>query len=1054
MNKKLKAYKMPRRVLTVTMSCVFMISLSSCSGAKNSYGSLDTNAIYATSGEHSVTNGELWNELKWDSSSKLENQITNVILNDYITKINLVMNNRGKYDSLTDEQKQIFDNSKETFDALGEKYSKRLIDYVVQDIYNFNYSNNSYWDNIEALSSTSKKLLEVQYADEMYLTYKEVIDTNQLANATEESNSYLEIATNLSELYYPLLAKELLAEEKISEEVKEKDDEDDDPEDEMLGYFKNSEYISKFKSEYANKFNLNLILIRFSTDDEYNDTLRAFGLKVYNKHLYYIAGEGKSYVEYCKYYDDLSNTEMTRTALDITSNFSDSILEIYIQMYNYVYSGYRKALSSNLTDLPQINELNDLRRVTSAIINTYSKDQYDAAVETLMRDNADIVTYTRDELDEIGSSFSTYVYDTLELDGISYSTSSQSYNSSYYIAYKFGDEDTTDNIYNKDLTDDDILEIVQNEENAEIKDALHALLVREKITESTISSYITEAKKDVKVKIYNEATEIEYSRSNSSYSKTLSGNKNKNVLATIEYNKKTWNLNISADDEDSKSLLIPGTSSKYGMFEELERESGQTTAIDLIARKLIKTTKAYEETLEDIDFYNSYIEAILYSFANDGYSSSGYPSSIGKYNFLMLYFHTADIQEIIREYYRVQYASAKLLTDYSDSKLIEFFKYYTDKSYENYFSLSGSRLVVYYDGDDDNEPDEIPTDKSGEEYADCWVNQTPNIAVDLDLNSNGVIEASEKNLTYKEIAKYLVYEIYNEINASTDAHSTKLESLVEEINQSARVAYDDNPVLVENQWAKYRKVGLRVKIETFEVTNSSTDVDFTLKQRLYDYARGYSDTDGVAGESDGDTKYQYFINATQPTEYIEPLSSSAVYKDNTQIIETNDGFNLILVTQGSSTPSAKWEELDFDDDLLTNIILKYNEKYITIDNIYNSEDKLSFNQIKLYVLEYVSSQTSNLTPSELSDATSTFLSPVLTRFTGSETQRIILLEYIESDSGKLHFTTEGYDEEFEKIMEINKNSADSYNYIYNDTTETSNSFPDWWTKLNDLKEAK
>lgn len=1024
-----KSNKIPRRLLTVTMSCVFMISLSSCSGATNSYGNLDREGVYATSGAYSVTNGELWDELKWSSSTKLDTQITNIILQDQINKITLVMNNINKYDSLTDEEKKIFDNSKETFDSLGQTYSKRLADYVVQDIYNFSYSNDSYWDELEDLGKTDKKILEAKYVDELYSTYRvEKIDstsiTDLISNATEDNSNYLTIATNLTYIYYPQLAKELLAEEKIMEEVKTADEDDDDPEDDMLGYFSNSEYVSKFKSEFANKFDLSLVLIRFNTEDEFNDTLRAFGIKIYNKQLYYVSGKNadgteKSYAEYCKYYDELSNSKLTDRILD------GYVLEIYIQIYNYLYGGYRDTLSSGLTDLPQITQLNDLRGVTDAILNTPIESVHANAVEAL-KANEELTTYTRDELDEISTTFSTYLYETLDLEGTSYSTATQNYNNSYYIAFKFAEGEDTEynNIYNKDLTDDDIIEIITREENANLKEQLHSALIRDKITESAMDTYVSDAKEEVKVKIYEEATEIAYAKDNSTYSKTLSSNKNKNVLATIEYNSKKWNVNIVADDTDENSVLIPGTTDKYGVFDDLETQYGLTTAIDIISTKIIKTTEAYEKTNEDRDFYNSYIESILYNFANDGYSSSGYSSSIGKYNFLMLYFHSADIDEIIDNFYRVQYASSKLLTDYSNDVLIEkIFKQYTDKLYDNYFSLEGSRLVVYFDADDDNEPDDVSD----------WKAKT--------------VQFEGKETTLEQVAKELIYEVYTEINASTDSHSTKLEAIVEDINASARVAFNENPILVENQWAKYRKIGLRVKIEEFSVSNSSTDVDFNLKQRLYEY-------------SDPNGEYQYFKNNTTPTIYIEPLSEQCVNTGDKQIVETEDGYNLILVTTGSSKPSAKWDKDEYDDNLLTNIYIKYNEKYTLIDNIYNDEDKLTTNQIRLYVLEYVSSQTTNLIPSALSSACSTFLSPVLTRFTGDETQRMILLEFINNyeNAGEITYTKEGYNESFDKISEINKRTADEYIELYDDITGTSNSFPDWWENLsaylNEIKEAK
>ena len=172
MKKKVNYNKIPRRLLTATMSCVFIISLSSCSGAKNNYGNLDVDSIYATSGNYSVTNGDLWNELKWSASSKLNEQIENVILNEQINKITLVMNNIGKYDSLSNDDKKLFNDSKEEFDNLATYYQKRLVDYVVQDIYDLTYSNDSYWDDVEDLEATEKKILQAKYVDSLLSTYQ------------------------------------------------------------------------------------------------------------------------------------------------------------------------------------------------------------------------------------------------------------------------------------------------------------------------------------------------------------------------------------------------------------------------------------------------------------------------------------------------------------------------------------------------------------------------------------------------------------------------------------------------------------------------------------------------------------------------------------------------------------------------------------------------------------------------------------------------------------------------------------------------------------------
>jgi hypothetical protein len=43
----------------------------------------------------------------------------------------------------------------------------------------------------------------------------------------------------------------------------------------------------------------------------------------------------------------------------------------------------------------------------------------------------------------------------------------------------------------------------------------------------------------------------------------------------------------------------------------------------------------------------------------------------------------------------------------------------------------------------------------------------------------------------------------------------------------------------------------------------------------------------------------------------------------------------------------------------------------------------------------------------------------------------------------------GKDGVLQNIIVINQNIADEYNYLENDTTGTSNLYPDWWQNLNE-----
>ena len=1096
--------KKMRRLSTAAVACALTITLASCSAATNKYGNLDKNETYASVGDYKITNGELWDELQWNAKDVLDTQIYNVILDEQINRLTNVFKTDGSYSKL--EDKKIIhgsdeDISEDAFNKLYDKYKARIVDYVVQDVFNFVYNQDDYWKKVDSLKEVEKKELIQKYIDEVYITYQKssIADGDKfediLNNFSEDNTDGLfAIAKDLSELYYPLYAKELFTYDSLKDDVDEAFKDDDDDEDEKYGYYKNSEYIDMFKKKWTNQYNVNMIKIKFANSTEFNDTLRAFGLYLYSTDSkYYFIYDDKDdqtvktdYTSYITHYKDFTSTN---TAKNLKTNGAEevpsrAVLEIYIMLYNYMYGGYLDELPSACGVDISFDNLNELRTQTLNIINKYKtgdqKALYDGTVDLLKafdetRDEDDkILTYEPDYLkDTYSASFKTYCYETLKLTDDNdyesydsrYSTSLQKAGDSSVLIYKF--DDTFDEITdekaleyetfyrNKDNTSLDYFDYLTKEENKALFDEVLDALIWDNTTDSVISNTISSALEDVKVKIYNEATEIAYAKEHENYSKAVGSAKNKNILATIKYNGKTFNLNIKANDKDSKSVMVPGKDEAFGVYDYLERTSGASTAIDLLSKKIVKDTKQYKDALKDKnqkEIYNTYLKNVLTAFANDGYSSNGYPSTIGKYNFLMLYYHTANVKKIINDYFMVQYASAKLLTDYSDSSLADFFKYYSDIAYENYFSLSGKRLVIYMDADEDGEYDDAAD----------WLD-VPVYNWDAMYDDND--DPIDTNKEY--VAKELAYTIYNKLSAAANtSHASRLEELVDEINDCAKAEYNDNPTAAENIWAKYKKLGLNVAIEDVTATNSSTGTDYAIKERLYDYAKN--------------DEYQFYINGATPTEYIEPITIDAVDKTDDTFVTSKDGINLLIVTSGTASASAEWKSEDYADTPLKNIIIKYNDKYVTISDIYNEDEQLNANQIKLYILDNAVNSSSTLSPTDTADALSSFLSPVYQRFSNTETQRIVLLYFMKSYTGSsanvynlVNFSNDSYNGDngfFHNLILINQATADDYIDIYKQYTEdtygtadtTVDSYPDWWEKLEqqikdfliDLKEAE
>lgn len=218
-------------------------------------------------------------------------------------------------------------------------------------------------------------------------------------------------------------------------------------------------------------------------------------------------------------------------------------------------------------------------------------------------------------------------------------------------------------------------------------------------------------------------------------------------------------------------------------------------------------------------------------------------------------------------------------------------------------------------------------------------------------------------------------------------------------------------------------------MEDITADNSTINLDFKLKARLLEIYKSAS----------------YSINQTTPTEYMEDLQDP-----NTKILETKDGYNILLITSADFQTSAEFKEEDDKLGLFKDLSIYYNEEYHEIGNVYNEDKLLNLEQIRLYVLEYVTKQTSNLSPSALSQALTSFLSPVITRYTGNETQRDIVIYLIETKAGALDFGDNA--DRYQQILNINHNSADDYLSIYfeEDTTGTLTTYENWWSDLQKI----
>lgn len=1000
-----------KRLLTLGFIPVLAITLTSCSSNNLVVPNSDTN--YLTVGNYSVTNSEVWNSLKWSASDLFSEYIEEVVLQEKINEIETVL----------------ADANNENYNS----YVSKLQNYIIEDVYDFEFSLEDHEQEIEDLLPSTREQNILEYADTIYVNNR--VDISRADIATALRNEDYAALEPIYHLYYHDLASQLFALDKLNEEINDADEEAlNDDNESTVGYFSKSEIVTKFEDSYYNQGDTDVIMIRFASEGEMNNTLRSFGIYVHNDKFYYLTNTPESYNEYISYYNDFDfSTASTDEYFDLDASYGHSIiLQLYIAMYNYVYPyrspiyNYKDSTSSFIN-----NTTIDQRSVTKSMIDFYqannlvtNADSDDARLDQIVTaaktESNEFITYTAESLNDLDASLYEYIYETLQTPAENtyndntddrYSVPSTAYASDnyQYMVFKISQTQTEDdkiadeqNTYNLNLSTDEKYNIIIT--NEALLNSIKNDLRDEDLTSSYISTALSDATANVEVSIFDQAMEISYSVNNSDYNRTLSGAPDNNTAAIFRY-----------EDREVRAYIT--TEDKTGLWDVLEYRNGLTIAANLISTKMIKDTEEYKSIPQDIvdNFYTT-IEYLLASFANNGLSSNGYPSSIGKYNFLMLYYHTADIDQIVNDTFKVSYVTQNILTDYSSDNVVNFFNEFSTKAYNNYFSITAQQVSVYMDRDEDGDPDDIST----------WQNEPIS-----DTNQT----------TYGQKAIELIQKIYELIETSTSSHTDALTTIVDNYNSSSRYnphegsQYPTNgedgyydPIGNEWDFSQFKVLGFALTTTEVTVTNTSTDVTTEIKDALYNIYH-----------SEG-----FVLNDNYPSSYLpEPTNTDTT-------VVADDSYNYFVITAASGPTSAKYEASDDADSLYQNLYYMYNERLIKVDNVYNDSDILNNNQIKAYLLEYVNSQTSNLLPSAISESVTNYLAPVLARFQENGTQYVIVINYIcGGDLTKLEFNDPNNRARLEETLEINANAADQY-IDYGDNAEVYNNFYGWWDSLSTL----
>lgn len=902
MSKKIILTKRVKTVFLLVLMCLISISLTGCD-SRESNGSLNLSDTYASVGTtNTVSVGEVYDELRYYAAGYINDFAVNVM---YEQELKTVRENRANYKEKYEEAilNGIYgSHEEETLDELKEADAKKTVLAYIDTMHQQGYALPTLTTGTEY--SDYKAVLAAYY--DAVCSYYDI----EVAKYVAAYNHLLEEADVTVDAEGKLVFGEITDE----------------------SYFTVDDVIEWYEDNYVNTGDVNALVIRFQNNDEANKVLKLFGIKTYNGKWYQIKPTTeeletikKSKVDYDKWYDEyVINEAKGLQSIDEIAGFS-TILQIYQEIYKYVYT-YR-VTSTSLTGnhLKYYNHISSLIENKRGITAEEDKAAYDALVATLTADSAYAVEMNSEKVNTYSATFATYVYESLQVEeNVSYSQfsiSPQSKGSYSFLVFKFAhvaDTEIYEEVENEDEEKENKL-LATDEAKALINTILEELFL-DTLSDSYIEDVEHDRVEDTKITIYDAMIESYFMyTSGSHFAENYEKNKksNNNYIAEVKY--KDTKKQIKTDD----------------FYSYLEPLYGTQIAYRLLFENYIKTTPYYT-TLNTEAKYDEYVETIktiLYYFSNDYYASSGYPSTMGKYTFMLMYFGTADVEEAVYDVLMLSDATAAFYNDYNEhgftgDEFYEKLATYANESYNDYYSLTASGIQVFADLDQDGE--------------------------------NDVLSAELQSL-----AKLLLEDVYTAISKSNSDYATAANNVVTEYYATTRdeSVKDNNPTASEAKWAKYRKAGLELKVESIgEVTNTTTTVEANIQSKL-------------------ESLYTTLVN--------ENYGFVSSYLDDTKLVsEDNTTVTMLLITSGTLKSQIKYDEEDYNE-FYDEVTIMINDVKETVTVTYET-NVITKEQVKVYVAEYMLYGDVYSLPTSTTAALDTYLATLVSKYTSSASKTQII----------------------------------------------------------------
>lgn len=923
-----------------------LLTLAACkSGEKTPYGSISDDA-YLTIGDITVTEKELYDQLRMQGASVLASMVDEKIFADQVATVKA---------SILAGDEDLNEYLDETINTAIHQISD------LEDLEDF-YSENPerFVRNIE------------QFVDSLYLLDNSVDIAAVKASIMGLAGKYEDYASIplLLERYVLRATQRQYAKELLEVEVLDEED---------PNYITEANLVNYYTANLEGRYDVDALVIRFINLNEANAALYQASIKSDSKGLWYkipdirISSGNPGYV-------DLNNETPTGNGHIVTILTDLGLLsklgvdredrsQLSVADYENYYKRY---VISTTRETGKPDEALTAAHVKEEFVNIYNilnpANKVEIAVDgsiVAQAGSAYSSTYTYDDLNTLNASLRSHVYTTLtaesQMDDINdlstqkpFSSRVQTFGNFRYLVYKTADDsDAEEGILVESEDDADVKVFADTPAATEQKDKAFDELLESKLTSTYISEKVSKLYEDKELNIYDKVVRTFYEQSYGYEGSTK--DKSGDVIASI----------------DGKDILVDD------FYNKLEQSYGINLSLDLASNKLLLESDTYTVDEEDMDSFQTQFEDIISQFSADNFASAGFPASMGREKFLLLAFGSKTNAEAINQLYVFPELRQQFMEDIEGHYGTEAYTIYekladlAELQYNNYKSITVSHLLVYFDQNGDGSPD------NPQEYLDG-----------LDAASVAQIKAGLVEL---------VELVYDRIGNYT-GHAAGLTAMATEFNNSGRILrgsvtppYDYQ---IEQLWAEYRQLGFYLKFENIssQITNTSNFITGSSVLDTVFYNRAMALHAQLEEIEDDTAKFPLL-----------DLYGTVITEEALDEVMSDFGWHLILATKTGKKSSAIFSADDDEDG-------KYVSSEDETLNVYNEDSEtLTASQIEFYLTEQKSDEGVVL-PTDVQTAVSNYLTPVLTRYNNTYMQRELIFSFVSAvdfanASGNTRFET-------------------------------------------------